>query len=453
MEQIKQIPNDVHAEEYLLGTIMVDNRNISTVLEMLTPEAFYSEVNRIIFEAIVELTNKQTGIDLMTVSAQIKKKGKMNDVGGLSHLMKLTNSVGSTANIVAYCAVIKEKYLLRQLVDLGQNLYSNGLKTGCEVNDLISIAEKGLTQITTKVLLSKFKSSKEMFKEILDRNDEILKLKAENRIIGLPTGLKKIDYRTSGWQNGNLIILAARPGMGKTSLALTFVSAPAIKMGVPTAFFSLEMPNIELYARLVSQHTGVDLRQIMYSGMQPYELQQVLQNSESFCDAPIYFDDQPAMTLFEVQTKARKLKREKGIGLLVIDYLQLIRNEVKGSNREGEISSISRGLKALAKELDIPIIALAQLSRASEKRGAGARPMLSDLRESGSIEQDADIVLFINRPEYYGIAELEDGHSSLGIAELIFAKGRNIGMGETEVGFTGSTTKFFDLEENKPAPF
>lgn len=453
MEHIKQIPNDIAAEEYLLGTIMVDNRNISTALEILTPECFYSEVNQVIFEAIVELTNKQTGVDLMTVSTVIKKKGKTKEVGGISHLMSLTNKVGSTANLAAYCAVIKEKHLLRQLIDLGQNLYSNGLKTGCEVNDLISIAEKGLTQITTKVLLSKFKSSKELFKEVLDRNDEILKLKPENRIIGLPTGLKKLDLRTSGWQNGNLIVLAARPGMGKTSLALTFASTPAMKMDIPTAFFSLEMPNLELYARLVAQKTDVDLRQIMYSGMNEWELQQVLSNSETLTNAPIYFDDQPAMTLFEVQTKARKLKREKGIGLLVIDYLQLIRNEIKGLNREGEISSISRALKALAKELGIPIIALAQLSRASEKRGQGARPILSDLRESGSIEQDADIVMFINRPEYYNILELEGGRSSAGIAEIIFAKGRNIGMGETEVGFNGPTTKFYDLEEDFKAPY
>lgn len=449
MEQGKLMPQDVPAEEYLIGTILVDSRNVSTVLELLTPEAFYSETNKIIFEAIVELVNSRVGVDQMTVSSLLRKKGKLEQVGGVLSITRLTNNVGSTANIHSYAAVIKEKHILRQIIDLGGELQKNGLKTGSEVNELISMAETGLTKITSKVLVSNYKSSKELYAEVLTRNDEILRLNTENRIIGVPTGLKKLDLKTSGWQNGDLIILAGRPSMGKTSLALTLASAPAIGYAkMPTGFLSLEMTSQQIYARLVSQVTDVELRPLMFTGMNEYEIQQVLSKSDLLCNAPIYFDDQPAMTLFEVQNKARKLKREQGIKLLVIDYLQLIKNEVRGQNREGEIASISRGLKALAKELDIPIIALAQLSRASEKRGIGARPMLSDLRESGSIEQDADIVIFIHRPEYYNVFQNDDGKSTIGIAELVFGKGRNIGPGETEVGFDGTKTKFYDLNEN-----
>lgn len=449
MEQGKLMPQDVPAEDYLIGTILVDSRNISTVLELLTPDAFYSETNKIIFEAIVELVNTRVGVDQMTVSSLLRKKGKLEQVGGVLSITRLTNNVGSTANIHSYAAVIKEKHILRQIIDLGGELQKNGFKTGSEVNDLISMAESGLTKITSKVLVSNYKSSKELYGEVLTRNDEILKLRNENKIIGVPTGLKKLDLKTSGWQKGDLIILAARPGMGKTSLALKFASAPAISHEkISVGFLSLEMTNQQLYARLVSQVTDVELRPLMFTGMNEYEIQQVLSKSDILCNAPIYFDDQPAMTLFEVQNKGRKLKREKNIGLLIIDYLQLIKNEKQGQNREGEISGISRGLKALAKELDIPVIALAQLSRSSEKRGMGSRPMLSDLRESGSIEQDADIVMFIHRPEYYGIPTYEDGRSTQGIAEIGMGKGRNLGVGETEVGFDGSRTKFYDLIEN-----
>jgi len=446
MEQGKLMPQDTEAEEYLIGSLLIDSRQIPNTMEVLTADCFYKENTKLIYEAMIELVNSSTGVDIMTISNLLRKKDKIDQVGGAYYILGLSNKVGSTANTLSYAAIIKQKHLLRQLINLGQDIAAKGFKNDCEVNDLIAKAESELTKITSKVILSKYKSSKELYTETLHRNDEILKLQNENKVIGVPTGLKKLDKKTSGWQKGDLVILAARPSMGKTSLALTFASEPAMNYQVPTAFFSLEMTNQQLYARLVSQTTDVELRSIMFDGMAEWQIKQVLSKSDLLCDAPIYFDDQPSMSLFEVQNKARKLKREKGIELLVVDYLQLIKNETRGFNREAEIASISRGLKALAKELDIPVIALAQLSRASEKRGAAARPMLSDLRESGSIEQDADVVIFIHRDEYYGILQTDDGSSTVGVAEIIFGKGRNIGMGETKVGFDGRRTKFYDLE-------
>lgn len=443
------MPNDTDAEKYLIGSLLVDSRYVLPVMELLTTDAFYSEQMKWIYNAIVDLTNKRTGIDIVTVSSELKAKGLLTEIGGALELTKLTSGIGSTANSIAYANIIKQKHLQRQLIDLASDVLQKGYKTDASVKELITALESGLTKITSKVIISKPKTSAELYSEAIERNDTILQLKSENKLIGVPTGLKKLDEKTRGWQNGNLIILAARPGMGKTSLALHMMTAPAIMPEpMPTAIFSLEMPNVELYARLLSQLTDVPLSSVLYDGMSEWELKNVLNKADLLCGAPMYFDDQPAMSLFEIQNKARKLKREKGIKLILIDYLQLIQNPIKGANREGEIASISAGLKSLAKELDIPVIALAQLSRASEKRGAGSTPMLSDLRESGAIEQDADIVMFINRLSEYGIETYEDGESTQNTAEIVIAKGRNVGRGISRVGFLGHRTKFFDLEMN-----
>ena len=452
------MPQDIQAEEYLLGTVIVDNRNITTVLEMLTPDAFFKDENRIIFEAIVELTSNRVGVDMLTVTSLLRKNGKLQTVGGALAISKLTDNVGSTANIHSYCAVIKEKYLLRQMISLGENLYTNGLKVGIEVKDLLTIAESSLTKITNKVIPSAFITSAQLYDEALQRNDLILKLKSENKIIGLTTGIKKLDKKTSGWQKGNLVIIAGRTSMGKTSFALHAMLAAALsEERHPVAFFSLEMPNNELYSRILSQMSNVPLSNILYNGMDELELKRVLANADKLKSAPIYFEDKAELTLFEFQNKCRKLKREKGISMVIVDLLQKIKNPMKGANRATEVESVSRGLKEIAKELEIPVIALAQLSRETEKRGAASMPMLSDLRESGGIEQDADIVMFIYRPEYYGIHQYEDGSSTAGIAELIIQKGRNIGLGQTKVAFDKEYVRFSDLEENynfnHPTPF
>lgn len=282
-----------------------------------------------------------------------------------------------------------------------------------------------------------------MYDEAVKNNDLLLQNKG---ITGVPSGLTALDKLTGGFQNTDLIILAARPGMGKTSLALNMLTNPAFK-GTPTAIFSLEMNNKQLYSRVISQVTGIHLENIMRNGMNEFELKQLMAKSDLFCGSNIYFDDSPSMPLFDLRNKARRLVREKGVKLLIIDYLQLVTNETRNTNREGEISSISRGLKGLAKELNIPIIALAQLSRASEKRGVGSEPMLSDLRESGSIEQDADMVMFIHRPEYYNIMEDEQGNSTQGLASLIIAKHRNGSTGKRKARFISQNTNFTDYEE------
>lgn len=437
-----ETPKDHDIEKRLIGSILIEPHRLSNVLEVITADAFYFTETKAIFETFIELNAKYTPIDLGTVASALKDNGKMKIVGTTLDLVKLTNLVGSTSNTSSLAVILKEKQLLRQLIDLGQNIAANALKTGGEVTDIVSMVEKELTAITSKLLTSKITSSAELYKDAIMHNDKLIA--NTGQVVGIDTGLKKLNAITNGWQKSDLIILAARPAMGKTSLALKLLSSPALQ-GKATAIFSLEMSNRQLYARLISQLTDVPLENILRTGMNEYQLKEVLGKADMFCTSKIFFDDTGGISLFELQNKARKLKREKNIEVLIIDYLQLVVNKSKGGNREGEVSEVSRSLKALAKELDIPVIALAQLSRANEQR-ANKIPILSDLRESGSIEQDADMVMFIHRPEVYGIESFEDGTSTAGRAELIVAKHRNGSIGTIDVGFDGRRTLFHDLE-------
>lgn len=437
-------PQAVELEEAVLGALMLEKKAINRVIEILSPECFYKEAHVYIYEAILLLSTKFQPIDIMTVVVELRKNGKLEAIGGAYYVTSLTNRVASAANIEYWATVIKDKFILREMIRLSSETMKSAFDDGAEVSDVVDTLEKGLTSITNSVIKKAFRTSAELYREALENNDNLLK---NDGLTGVTTGLNALDRITGGFQNTDLIILAARPGMGKTALALKFATSPAFR-SIPTGFFSLEMNNKQLYARILSQVTGVDLEVIMRKGMNELDLQRVLRKSDLLCGANIFFDDTPAMSLFEFRNKARRLVREKGVKQIIVDYLQLMVNPIKGSNREGEISSISRGLKAIAKELDIPIIALAQLSRASEKRGANAIPMLSDLRESGSIEQDADMVMFIYRAEYYGIMTEDDGTSTQGMADIFVAKHRNGDTGRVKLKFEGKNTNFTDVTIN-----
>lgn len=442
------LPSDYELEKKLIGCLISDSRYFTDVVEVINENAFFYNDTKTIYQAMLSLNGKYKHIDITTLISELKTNDKLKDVGGISALTLFSGLVGSTAHTVSYARILKDKYVIREMAILGQNITVEALKSGNDVKDIISFAEKHITQITSKVVSNNIVTSADLYKDTIKHNDMLVNRGGD--VVGIPSGIRKLDEVTGGWQKSDLIILAARPGMGKTSFALKALSIPALK-GKPTAIFSLEMSNRQLYARLVSQLTDVPLSHILRSGMNEHELKQVLGKADVFCNANMYFDDTGGISFFELQNKARKMKREKGIELLIIDYLQLITNKIKGGNREQEVSEISKGLKSLAKELDIPIIALAQLSRANEQR-ANKVPMLSDLRESGSIEQDADMVMFIHRPEEYGM-QMGDGTPSEGKAEFIISKHRNGPTLTLEVGFDGSRTNFHNLGENNLAPF
>lgn len=448
MKEIGKLqPQAVDVEEALLGVMLSEPRVIINVLEIINEDAFYKEAHQFIFSAIKELHHSHVGIDLLSVTQQLRKVGKLESVGGAYVVTALLNRATSSANVVRNARIIKEKQILREMIKLSVQVMEASFNDTVDFQDVIDMAEKGLTAITSKTITTKIETAKDLYKQALKNNDILLK--NDGSLTGVTTGFTSLDSKISGWQGGDLIILAARPGMGKTALALQFLSAPSVKKYEAhepgsTAIFSLEMQNRTLYARLIAQNTNIPLHNILKSGMNQYQLQEMLNKSELLGSELMSFDDTGGIKLFELVNKARKLKRDNNIKLLVIDYIQLIENSVKGGNREQEVSSISRALKSLAKELDIPIIALAQLSRANEKR-TDKTPLLSDLRESGSIEQDADIVMFLHRPEYYGIEQDEFGNSTVGKASLIFAKHRNGGLGVEDLNFDAQRTCFSDI--------
>ncbi len=434
-------PQALEFEEIVLGAILIDKNALNRVIDVLTPESFYKDAHQYIFEACLILSSAYKPIDIMSVTQQIKSMGKLEQIGGAYYIVTLTNRVASSANISYHAQVIAEKKTMRDIIALSETMLNQAYADETELKDLVDYVEKSFTQITAKVVKSTVSTSKELYNEVLERNDKLLENKS---LIGVNTGLDGLNRVTGGFQNSDLIILAARPGMGKTSLALKFMRSACLS-NTPTAIFSLEMSKLQLYSRIVSQQTTVQLESIIRRGMSEYELGQVMAKADLLCGMNMFFDDTPSISIFELKAKARRLYREKGVRFFVIDYLQLISNKIKGGNRESEISEISRELKGLAKELNVPILALAQLSRASEKRGVAAKPILSDLRESGSIEQDADIVMFIYRHEYYGIADDENGESTTGKAEIILAKHRNGEVGTIKSAFISSCTDFADV--------
>ena len=439
-------PQAVDLEEVVLGAMMIDKKGVDEVIDILQPDAFYKESHKIIFNSIINLFDKQEPIDIKTVSHQLKKEGKLNLVGGDYYLVELTQKVSSSAHIEFHSRIILQKFIQRRLIQISNEIIENSYDETSDVFDLLDDAESKIYDISQGNLKKNTQTAEDLVIQAKQKIEEISK---KEGLSGIASGFFEIDKLTSGWQPSDLIIIAARPGMGKTAFTLSMARNMSVENNIPVAFFSLEMSSIQLITRLISSETGLNSEKLRTGKLEKFEWEQLNVKVSNLENAPLYIDDTPSLSIFELRAKARRLSSQYGIKLIVLDYLQLMTlgSSQKSGNREQEISTISRNLKALAKELDIPIIALSQLSRAVELRGGVKRPILSDLRESGAIEQDADIVSFLYRPEYYKMDEWddEDHSSALGQAEFIVAKHRNGGLNSIKLKFISSLGKFENL--------
>ncbi|MCL4109207.1 UNVERIFIED_CONTAM: hypothetical protein GTU68_062975 [Idotea baltica] len=439
-------PQATPLEEAVLGAILIDKNALPTVLDILQPDSFYVEGHTHIYQSMLRLFEKTHPIDILTVHEELKSAGHLDQVGGPNYLVSLSNRVASGANIEYHARIIAQKHIQRELIRASTNIIKDAFDDTKDVFELLDDAEKNLFDITQQNLNRGFESIGTLAIKAQKQLEE-LSQKAEG-LTGVPTGFSDLDRLTSGWQPSDMIIVAARPGMGKTSFTLSLAKNAAMDYSKPVALFSLEMSSLQLVQRLISMEAEISSRKLRNGQLEPHEWQQLHSAVEKLSTVPIYIDDTPAINSFELRAKCRRLKMQHDIQLVIIDYLQLMSGSVdnkKSGNREQEISSISRAIKGMAKELNIPVIALSQLSRAVETRGGEKRPMLSDLRESGAIEQDADIVSFIYRPEYYDITESE-GVSLKGIAEIIVAKHRNGALDTVKLKFIDHFAKFANLE-------
>ncbi|MDM8174773.1 replicative DNA helicase [Olivibacter sp. 47] len=439
-------PQALDLEEVVLGALMIERNAFDVVAEILRPETFYKEAHVKIYSAIQALMINSEPIDIITVTAELRARGDLESVGGAYYITHLTDRVVSASNIEFHARILQEQYIKRELIRTSQELISQCYSPESDVFEMLSKTEYEKDEMLNTITVRKEISSADLFMKNVERLKKIGE--AKNGITGITTGFVDVDRITGGWQPSDLIIVAGRPGMGKTSFVLSSAINAGLRNKIPGAIFSLEMADIQLMDKVTSIVSEVPLEKFKKGNLGDVEWMQIHRAAISIQEAPIVFDDTPAISLIEFAAKARRLKRKNNIQWIVIDYLQLMIGKTnKGGNREQEIGSLSRGLKAIAKELNIPIIALSQLSRAVESRaGHNKRPMLSDLRESGSIEQDADVVCFLYRPEYYGITEDEEGRPTAGMAELIIAKHRNGATDDVALRFVGKTTGFYDLD-------
>ena len=447
LQQGRIPPQALELEEAVLGAMLIDKKGVDEVIDILQPDAFYKTAHQKIFEAIFQLFQDSQPVDLLTVSSELRKKGKLETVGGEFYLVQLSQRVASSAHIEFHARIILQKFIQRSLIKISNEIIESSYKDSTDVFDLLDEAESKLYEVNQGNIKRSSESAQNLVIEAKKRIEEISK---RDGLSGVSTGFEKLDKLTSGWQPSDLIIIAARPGMGKTALTLSMARNIAVTKQIPVAFFSLEMSSVQLITRLISAETGLSSEKLRTGKLADHEWQQLNVKVTDLEKAPLFIDDTPSLSIFDLRAKSRRLSSQHGIKLIVVDYLQLMTagTSTKSGNREQEISTISRNLKALAKELDIPVIALSQLSRAVETRGGTKRPMLSDLRESGAIEQDADIVYFIYRPEYYNIDEWDDDERSPseGQAELIVAKHRNGGLDNIRLKFIGHLGKFEDLD-------
>ena len=445
LEKGKIPPQATDLEEVVLGAMMIDKKGVDEVVDILHPDAFYKEAHQHIFEAIFKLFKDGSPIDLLTVSNQLKKDGKLEAAGGDYNIIQLTQKVSSSAHIEFHARIILQKYIQRSLIKISNEIIEDSYDESTDVFDLLDKAESKLYEVTQGNIKRSSETAQSLVTQALNKIEEISN---KEGLSGIPSGFERLDKLTSGWQPSDLIIVAARPGMGKTALTLSMARNIAVDQKIPVAFFSLEMASVQLITRLISSETGLSSEKLRTGKLETHEWEQLNVKVKDLEKAPLFIDDTPSLSIFDLRAKARRLASQHGIKLIVIDYLQLMTASTAGGNREQEISTISRNLKALAKELSVPVIALSQLSRAVETRGGSKRPLLSDLRESGAIEQDADIVSFIYRPEYYKIDEWDDEERSPtdGQAEFIVAKHRNGGLENIRLKFEGHLGKFSNLE-------
>ncbi|MEO2052807.1 replicative DNA helicase [Flagellimonas beolgyonensis] len=448
LEKGKIPPQAVDLEEVVLGAMMIDKKGVDEVIDILHPDVFYKDAHKYIYEAIFKLFESSEPVDLLTVSAQLKKEGRLEAVGGDFYLIKLTQKVASSAHIEFHARIILQKYIQRSLIKISSEIIEEAYSDSTDVFDLLDNAEAKLYEVTQGNLKRSAETAQNL---VIQAKKKIEEISNKEGLSGIPSGFDKLDRLTSGWQPSDLIIVAARPGMGKTALTLSMARNIAVNSDIPVAFFSLEMSSVQLITRLISSETGLSSEKLRTGKLEKHEWEQLNVKVKALEKAPLFIDDTPSLSIFDLRAKARRLASQHKIRLIIIDYLQLMTagGSQKGGNREQEISTISRNLKALAKELDVPVIALSQLSRAVETRGGSKRPILSDLRESGAIEQDADIVSFIYRPEYYKIDEWDDEERTptQGQAEFIVAKHRNGGLDNIRLKFVGALGKFDNLDD------
>lgn len=445
-------PQAPELEEAVLGALMIEKDAYSLVSEILRPESFYEHRHQLIYSAITDLAVNQKPVDILTVKEQLSKRGELEEVGGPFYITQLSSKVASSAHIEYHARIIAQKALARELITFTSNIQSKAFDETLDVDDLMQEAEGKLFEISQQNMKKDYTQINPVIAEAYD-----LIQKAAARtdgLSGLESGYTKLDKMTSGWQKSDLIIIAARPAMGKTAFVLSMAKNIAVNFRNPVALFSLEMSNVQLVNRLISNVCEIPSEKIKSGQLADYEWQQLDYKLRDLLDAPLYVDDTPSLSVFELRTKARRLVREHGVKIIIIDYLQLMNaTGMKFGSREQEVSMISRSLKQLAKELNIPVIALSQLSRKVEERNDGnKRPQLSDLRESGAIEQDADIVCFIHRPEYYTRSTTDAENRDIrGMAEFIVAKHRSGSVDDIEMTFVARFARFQNRSE--PMPF
>jgi replicative DNA helicase len=450
IEKGKLPPQAVDLEDAVLGALMLEKDAVNDVIDILKPNSFYKETHQKIFEAILILFQDSEPIDILTVTEKLKKSGDLDFVGGPYYISQLTSRVASSANAEYHARIIAQKYVQRELIRISSETIKMAYDETTDIFDLLDKAESGLYSVTEGNLKKSWDPMHSLLGQAIARIEE-MKGKDEG-ISGVPTGFAALDKVTAGFQPADMVILAARPGMGKTAFVLSMARNTAVEHNRPVAVFSLEMSSLQLTNRLISSETELDSEKLKKGNLQDHEWQQLHSKIPRLSAAPIYIDDTPALSVFEFRAKARRLKQKHNIEMIIIDYLQLM--TVGGSNgagnREQEISTISRSIKSIAKELNIPIIALSQLSRAVETRGGSKKPMLSDLRESGAIEQDADMVMFIYRPSYYDLDQDEDGNViPEDYAEVNIAKHRNGSLQTVPLKFIGKFTKFMDRQSDE----
>lgn len=440
---VNKPPAAVEIEETVLGAMLIEPEAVPKALEILSGECFYEKKHRILFEAMVSLFEANEPIDSVSLFEELRKENKLDTVGGAAYISSLSQNISSAANIDYHARIVLEKWILRKLISSSMEIASEAYQAREDVFDLLDMAESKIFQITEAGLKESYKSMDRAVKEAIEHIEAIHSKSISS--FSVPSGFFAVDDILGGFQKSDLIIIAARPSMGKTAFALSAARNAAVDHNVPIAIFSLEMSTNQLVTRLICAEARINAHSVRTGKFKAEDGSRISRTAHKLSKAPIYIDDTPAQTVLEIRAKARRLKAEKNIGLIIIDYMQLMSSHNKMESREREISTISRSLKALAKELNIPVIALSQLNRAVESR-TDKRPMLSDLRESGSIEQDADVVIFLNRPEFYGITADSDGNSTEGMAEIIVGKQRNGPTGDLKLLFLKEYARFENLE-------
>ena len=427
-------PHNAEAEQTVLASCMIDHIAVEKVVNLLSYDDFYYEANKEIYDSIKQIHMQNIPVDAVTVFEELKKRGKIDYVGGFEYLATLTENIITSKNVEAYCNIIREKSTLRKLISASQEIIEKGYKEDDDVQKIIELAEQRIFSISQNRSINSFSEIKEILMTVFNQLEE--RAKSGGGITGLATGYTDLDRMTSGLQKSDLILLAARPSMGKTALALN-IAMNVVKNGASVALFSLEMSKEQYVQRIISQESMVDSTKLRTGSLDDDDWTRLINTMSLISNCKIYIDDTPSVSLFEMMSKCRRLKIEKGLDLIVVDYLQLMSDGGRTDNRQQEISNISRGLKALARELDCPVVALSQLSRAPELRN-DHRPVMSDLRESGAIEQDADVVMMLYRDEYYHKEESE----RKGITDVIITKQRNGPVGTVELAWIGQYTKF-----------